>query len=100
MTQELLLLSATALTDDDAGSHGNRWGVLDADVPDLMGRWLGVAVNDAEVSSFGMGEAATFEQLVVQGEPSAFALLHTGQAEGVGQAGLMALIGQDPGGPA
>jgi hypothetical protein len=68
-------------------------------VPALMGRWLGVAVNDAEVSSIGMGDQGALAQQVAQGEPSAFALLHTGQARGEGQAGLMALIHQDPGGP-
>jgi len=64
-----------------------------------MGRWLGVAVNDAEVSGFGMGDQAALAQLRTQGEPAAFALLHTGQARGEGHAGLMALIYQDPGGP-
>lgn len=99
MNQDLLLLSAKALNDDEAGGHGNRWGVFDGDVPSLMGRWLGVAVNDAEASSFGMNDPVALGQLVAQGEPSAFALLHTGQARGQGQAGLMALIHQDPGGP-
>ena len=99
MNQDLLLLSSPELTDDDAGGHGIRWGVFDDDVPALMGRWLGVAVNDAEASSFGMGDQDALAQRVAQGEPSAFALLHTGQARGEGQAGLMALIHQDPGGP-
>lgn len=103
MNQDLLLLTAKALTDDDAGGHGNRWGVFDEDVPALMGKWLGVAVNDAEVSSFGIGDQAAMAQLRAQGEPSAFALLHTGEGRdkgrGEAQAGLMALIYQDPGGP-
>ena len=99
MNPDLLLLSSPELTDDDAGGHGARWGVFDDDVPSLMGKWLGVAVNDAEASRFGMNDPFALGQLVAQGEPSAFALLHTGQARGEGQAGLMALIHQDPGGP-
>jgi hypothetical protein len=99
MNQDLLLSSAKALNDDEAGGHGNRWGVFDGDVPALMGKWLGVAVNDAVASSFGMGDQAALALLRAQGEPAAFALLHTGQARGAGQAGLMALIYQDPGGP-
>ncbi|PUE45231.1 hypothetical protein B9Z47_16525 [Limnohabitans sp. 2KL-1] len=99
MNPDLLLSTSPELTDDDAGGHGARWGVFDDDVPSLMGKWLGVAVNDAEASRFGMNDPFALGQLVAQGEPSAFALLHTGQARGEGQAGLMALIHQDPGGP-
>lgn len=99
MTQDLLLSTAKALNDDEAGGHGQRWGVFDDNVSAWIGRWLAVAVNDAEVSSFGLVDLAAMAQLRAQGEPSAFALLHTGQARGQGQAGLMALIYQDPGGP-
>lgn len=91
-TRDLLLSTSSELTDDDAGGHGNRWGVFDNDVPALMGKWLGVAVNDADASSFGMNDPFALGQVVAQGEPSAFALLYTGQAQGEGQAGLMALI--------
>jgi hypothetical protein len=99
MNQDLLLLSAMELTQDEAGGHGNRWGVFDNDVPALMDRWLDLAVNDAVISKFGVGDKAAYKQLVAQGEPFAFALLYTGQAEGLGQAGLMALICQELEGP-
>jgi hypothetical protein len=55
--------------------------------------------GDALSFELNMGDQDALAQRVAQGEPSAFALLHTGQARGEGQAGLMALIHQDPGGP-
>lgn len=99
MNQDLLMATARELTDDEAGGHGNRWGVFDEDVSGFIERWLGLAVQEAEVCNLGLLEEAALKQLQTQGEPFAVALLYTGQAPRLGQAGLMALIHQDPGGP-
>ncbi len=98
VNNDLLLHSADELTDDEAGGHGNRWGVFDDDVSALIGRWLGVAVEKSEVPTLGLGEKADLEQEVTRGEPAAVALLYTGQEPGASRTGLMSLIHHDPGG--
>lgn len=99
MESKLLLYSACALTDDEAGGHGNRWGVFADDVPALISRWLGIAVEESEISALGLGDDAALERVVANGEPVAVALLYTGQRPGASNAGLMSLIHHDPGGP-
>lgn len=99
MSKDLLFYSAQPLSEDDAGGHGNRWGVFDDDVSGLMGRWLGVAVGQSKVSILGIGEKSTLDDLIADGEPAVVALLYTGQAPGTSKTGLMSLIHQDAGGP-
>ena len=94
---DLLLYSARELTEDEAGGHGNRWGVFDDDVSALVGRWLGMAVEKSEVPTLGMSNKAALEKVVAHGEPAAVALLYTGQEPGATKAGLMSLIHQDAG---
>lgn len=98
MKKELLLLSAQELSTEDAGGHGNRWGVFNEDVSAFMSQWLGVAVSQSEVSAFGMTDNVGLEQLE-QVEPAVVGLLYTGQEVGACASGLMSLIHQDPGGP-
>lgn len=99
MGTDLLLFSARELTEDQAGGHGNRWGVFDDDVSALIGRWLGMAVAKSEVSALGLSDKAALEMVVAHGEPAAVALLYTGQEPGASKAGLMSLIHHDAGGP-
>lgn len=99
MTMDLLLYSARELTDDEAGGHGNRWGVFDDDVSALIGRWLGVAVEKSEVLTVGVNDKPALKEVVAHGEPAAVALLYTGQEPGASKAGLMSLIHHDAGGP-
>lgn len=37
---ELLIHSSRELSEDDAGLHGNRWGVFKDDVSALFSQWL------------------------------------------------------------
>ncbi|MDH1428201.1 hypothetical protein N5J23_17485 [Comamonas aquatica] len=99
MAIDILLYSARELTDDEAGGHGNRWGVFEDDVSALIGRWLGMAVEKSEVPTLGIGDNAALEQVVAHGEPTAVALLYTGQEPGASNSGLMSLIHVDAGGP-
>ena len=99
MENDLLIDSARELTDDEAGGHGNRWGVFEEDVSALIARWLGVAVENSQVLKLDMGEPVAAEEIVALGEPAAIALLYTGQEPGASKAGLMSLIHHDAGGP-
>lgn len=96
---ELLIRSAQELTDDEAGGHGNRWGVFDDDVSALFGHWIGLALEKSEVLELGIFDRNGLERLVADGEPAGSALLYTGCAPGTSKTGLMSLIHHDPGGP-
>lgn len=99
MGTSLLIYTARELTDDEAGGHGNRWGVFDDDVAVLFSRWLGLAIEKSELPILGVGDKAALETVVARGEPAAIALLYTGQEPGASKAGLMSLIHLDAGGP-
>lgn len=96
---ELLLHSARELTENEAGGHGNRWGVFTPDVGAFVERWLRPAIEGGEVAVLGIEDEASNRVLVDNGEPSMVALLYTGQPRGESRSGMMALIHTDPGGP-
>ena len=98
METVLLIHSARELTDDEAGGHGNRWGVFDDDVPELIGRVLELALEKSEVLPPGLGDKISLQRLVADGEPAAAALLYTGKEPGAGKEGLMSLLHHDAGG--
>lgn len=97
METNLLLLSAQELTNDEAGGHGNRWGVFDDDVSALLGQWLGIAVENSEAVTLSMDDEDALQAVVAGGEPDVVGLLYTGQEPGMSKTGLMSLIHIDPG---
>lgn len=99
IAMDLLLYSARELTNEEAGGHGNRWGVFDDDVSALISRWLGVAVEKSEVPTLGVDDKTALKEVTAHGEPASAALLYTGQEPGASKAGLMSLIHHDAGGP-
>lgn len=98
MKSELLLASARELTNEEAGGHGNRWGVFAQDVEDFLGQWLGVAAEQSEAAIFGIGQKSDFDTAQAMGESNVFGLLYTGQELGTARSGLVSLIHLDPGG--
>lgn len=99
MQGELLLFSARELTNEEAGGHGDHWGVFSDDLPEFISHWLSIVIEKSEVPALGLGDKETITNVMARGEPAAFALLYTGQAPGESNAGFMSLFHPDFGGP-
>lgn len=96
--KELMLNTAQELSDEQAGGHGNRWGVFEGGTDAVM-RWLPTIVEKAEMLDADIVDKADIEAVIAAGEPNGALLLYTGKEKGTSMTGAMALIHMDPGGP-
>ncbi|WP_165107723.1 hypothetical protein [Caballeronia sp. SBC2] len=93
--KQLLIHSAKQLKVEDAGGHGDRWSVVQDDVPALINSWIGTAIQEGEIPPFALTDERALEELIARGESSASALLYTGSSPGASKTGLMSLIHHD-----
>lgn len=91
-TRRLLFEAARLLSDEEAGGHGDRWGVFEEDVERFIGKWIPVALAQGEVVSLGTPSDIGQDRLVAAGEPKAAGLLFSDRPEDRGRAGMLALI--------
>lgn len=88
--------SAEVLSNEEAGGHGDRWGVFSGGF-DTAVRKLVTTVEKAEMFDIGLVDASAKESLLAAGEPWGTLLLYTGMEQGVSRNGAMSVIGQKPG---
>ena len=93
---DLMFITAQELSNEQAGGHGDRWGVFTGGVETAISR-LVTTIEKAEIFDSGLVDKAAMEAIVATGEPLGTLLLYTGQEKGMSQTGAMSLIGQNPG---
>jgi len=93
---DLMLNTAQELSNEQAGGHGDRWGVF-AGGDETAIRRLMRTLEKAELFDIGLVDKAATEAIVATGEPLGTLLLYTGQEKGMSRTGAMSLIGQEPG---
>lgn len=91
---DLMLHTAQELSNEEAGGHGDRWGVFAGGFETAIRRLL-TTVEMAEVVAGIVDKAAT-EAVVAAGEPKGVLLLYTGREKGHSKTGAMSLVVQDP----
>lgn len=91
----LLYDQARELSDEQAGGHGNHWGVFDEDVEGFVTNWIPRALEAADIVRLGATDDSGQAQLVEEGDLRGLGLLYADRAEDAGRAGLLALIAVD-----
>lgn len=89
---EMLFESARELSDDEAGGHGNRWGVFDEDVERIIGRWLTAGIEKSQIVDAELSEGPDLGRLIRAGEPKASGLLYADRDDDQGKAGMLSVI--------
>lgn len=87
---DLMLKTAQELSSEQAGGHGDRWGVLTGGTDALLNN-LEVVVQNSEWFDTSIVDKAAIQAVVADGEPSCFPLLYTGQEKGTSKTGAMSL---------
>lgn len=77
------------LTTEETGRHSHRWGIFAENAHEFLLNTLTKAVDDNDFPSFGISNRHNLEQLISQGEPAGFGLLHTGLPTDESRNGLM-----------
>jgi len=87
---ELMLKTAQVLSSEQAGGHGDRWGVLVGGTDALMDN-LPMIVEKSESFDTGIVDKTAIQAVVAAGEPWCFIGLYTGQEKGTSKTGAMSL---------
>lgn len=88
---DLMLNTAQELSSEQAGGHGDRWGVLTGGTDALFNN-LEMVVQKSEWFDTGIVDKASIQAVVADGEPFCFSLLYTGQEKGTSKTGAMSLL--------
>lgn len=92
---EWLFEQARELSDEQAGGHGNRWGVFNDDVESFVTQWLPRALEHAKLVELGATGSQGQDRLLTEGELRCEGLLYADRDEDQGRAGLLALVALD-----
>lgn len=92
---EWLFEQARELSDEQAGGHGNRWGVFNEDVEGFVTQWLRRALEHAKLVTLGATGSQGQDRLLAEGELRGEGLLYADRDEDQGRAGLLALVALD-----
>lgn len=87
---DLMLNTAQELSNEQAGGHGDRWGVFAGGAETVINRLM-TTIEKAELFDIGLVDKADTEAIVATGEPRCLLLLYTGQEKGMGRTGAMSL---------
>jgi hypothetical protein len=86
----LMLKTAKELSSENAGGHGDRWGVLTGGADALFDN-LPKIIEKSEWFDAGIVDKAATQAVVTEGEPFCIPLLYTGLEKGTSKTGAMSL---------
>jgi hypothetical protein len=87
---DLMLNTAQELSNEQAGGHGDRWGVFAGGDETAISSLI-TSIEKAELFDIGLVDKAATEAIVATGEPPCLLLLYTGQEKGMSRTGAMSL---------